>query len=167
MKRVYQLMLAAFTAALVATPWAAARNDSKQVPFHLSADYVAAPSASSAPCPATELRVDIAITGGVATHLGRITSRDYYACLDPLTFTFFGRYVFVAANGDTINGVYSGRFLATPDPGVLAIEATWSLDGGTGRFAGATGGGTASGSGTASSGHLVQDGTISSVGSSK
>ena len=167
MKRTYRLALTVVAAALVATPWAGAGTDSKQVPFHLEADYVAAPSANSSPCPATQVRVDISVTGGTATHLGRITSRDYYACLNPLTFEFFGRYVFVAANGDSIDGAYEGRFMPTADPTVLAIDAHWIVDGGTGRFAGATGSGTASGLGTPSGGHLVQDGTILSVGSSR
>jgi hypothetical protein len=136
------------------------------VPFHAEIDYVAAPATTSTPCPTTMLRIDIAVTSGLVTHLGRITSRDYYACLNPATFEFSGRYVFVAANGDTIDGGYAGRFLPTANPGVLAFDAHWFIDGGTGRFAGATGGGTASGAGTASSGHFAQDGTISSVGSS-
>ena len=164
-KRIYRIVLAALAAALMATPWATAGNDLKQVPFHAELDYRAAPSASSAPCSASELRIDVAITGGEVTRLGSITSRDYYACLNPLTFGFSGRYVFVAANGDTIDGGYAGKFLPTADPGVLAIDAHWFVDGGTGRFAGATGSGTVSGSGRPSSGHFAQDGTISTVGS--
>src|SRR5262245_15083734 len=167
MKGVLKIVAACLGAMLVAASGPAASNDAKQVPFHAEIDYTAAPSASSAPCPATKLRIDIAVTDGVITHLGRITSRDYYACLDPVTLEFSGRYVFVAANGDTIDASYAGRFLPTADPGILVIDARWIIDGGTGRFAGAAGDGTASGSGTASSGHFAQDGTISSVGSAK
>jgi hypothetical protein len=159
--------LAALAGALVAGPSASAAGDPQQVPFHADLDFAATASASSAPCAPNELRVDITITGGTVSHLGSITSRDYYGCLDPSTLRFYGRYVFVAANGDSIDGGYAGRFVPTADPGVLAVDARWFVDGGTGRFAGATGGGTASGSGTTSGGRLVQDGAISSVGSRK
>lgn len=165
MKRIHWTIVAVFAAALVAASGTPAGTDAKQVPFHAEIDYTAAPSANSAPCPATKLRVDIAVSDGVITHLGRITSRDYYACLDVTTLEFDGRYVFVAANGDTISAAFAGKFVPTADPGILAIDAHWSIDGGTGRFAGATGSGTASGSGTPSSGHFSQDGMISAVGS--
>jgi hypothetical protein len=166
MNRIASTALAAFAAAFAGTSLAGASNGTKLVPFHAEIDYATAPATTSAPCPTTMLRIDIAVTDGLVSHLGRITSRDYYACLNPVTLAFSGRYVYVAANGDTIDGGYAGRFVPTASPGVLAIDAHWFIDGGTGRFAGATGSGTASGSGTAGSGHFAQDGTISSVGSS-
>jgi hypothetical protein len=131
-------------------------------PYHGWIDFTSAPAVNQAPCAATEVRVDANIVDGVATHLGTLSSVEYYACLDPATLAFHGRFVWAAANGDTIHGPFGGRFVDTGDHVHLNIaDASFAIDGGTGRFAGATGGGTAGGSGTLASGHLFFDGTIS------
>jgi hypothetical protein len=48
-------------------------------------------------------------------------------------------YQFVAANGDTLTGLFTGISTPTATPGVNEIVETASITGGTGRFAGATG----------------------------
>lgn len=70
--------------------------------------------------------------GGVATHLGLYTSEGF---LSP-TFSIFG--TITAANGDTLE--FTGFFSFGP---LGELQATLNFNGGTGRFAGATG--TASG----------------------
>ena len=165
LRRVGFPALIVLAAAVAVAPSAARSGIPKQVPFHATADFTLTPAAVTAPCAPTELRFNVAVTKGVATHLGNFTSGDYFTCLNPLTLEFHGRYVFIAANGDTIEGGYAGRFVATADPATLGVDAHWSIEGGTGRFAGATGGGAASGSGTLTGGHLILDGSISSVGS--
>jgi len=49
-----------------------------------------------------------------------------------------GAATFTAANGDTLTATVEGQ--ATPtSPGMLSIVEVYSITGGTGRFAGATG----------------------------
>lgn len=52
----------------------------------------------------------------------------------------FGTFEFVAANGDTVTGEFSARRIPTEIPGVDEFVETATILGGTGRFAGATGG---------------------------
>jgi hypothetical protein len=82
------------------------------------------------------------ITGsgtGHAAHLGAFTYEF------PHTVDFGvvppigdGTYTFTAANGSTLIGEFEG--ISTPiEPGVLLVEETVVITGGTGRFEGATG----------------------------
>ena len=73
---------------------------------------------------------------GKATHLGRFTL-DIPHVVNRANGTAVGSYVFTAANGDTLTANFTGT--ATPiGGGVLYIEETATITGGTGRFAGAT-----------------------------
>src|SRR5262249_5971036 len=56
------------------------------------------------------------------------------------TMTATGTYQFVAANGDTLTASFSGKATPTATRGVLSIVEAATITGGTGRFAGATGG---------------------------
>jgi hypothetical protein len=102
---------------------------------------------------------------GTATHLGRFTV-DIPHFVDVRTRTAIGTYEFTAANGDKVYAAFTGIATPTATPGVLYIEETATITGGTGRFAGATGGfsverwyDTVAGTSVASF-----DGTISSTG---
>jgi hypothetical protein len=53
--------------------------------------------------------------------------------------TAVGTYEFTAANGDTLSADFTGQATPTATPGILHIEETATITGGTGRFAGATG----------------------------
>ncbi len=83
----------------------------------------------------------ITLTGeGTATHLGRYTS----SASAVVTFTsegavFDGGGTFTAANGDELVFTYTGDFFPGPVPSGVG---TYEIDGGTGRFDGATGSGT-------------------------
>ena len=50
-----------------------------------------------------------------------------------------GTFVLTAANGDTVTGTVIGQAVLPPVNGVLSINETWTITGGTGRFGGATG----------------------------
>lgn len=93
---------------------------------------------------------DVAVTGappvlsvlvegaGTATQLGQFTV-DIPHFVDVRTRTAVGTYEFTAANGDKVYAEFTGVASPTPIPGVLYIEETAIITGGTGRFAGATG----------------------------
>jgi hypothetical protein len=157
-KRFVLLVLAVLTAALCTASFATSASD-RQVPFH--AEFAAEFSVAADPAPCAEIRINV-VGGGLASHLGRFTTVQYHCttALDPLGFSG-GQYTFTAANGNTIFGTYAGRFVPGAG-GVLTVDATFTIDGGTGRFAGATGGGDASGTTT-----TILNGTISTVGSSR
>lgn len=94
-------------------------------------------------------RSTMSLTGaGHALHLGRIKVQQSH-CIDltspdPLAFTD-GVFTLTAANGDTVTGTYGGRLQPTVTPDLFYIDGTFVITGGTGRFAGASGGGAATG----------------------
>jgi hypothetical protein len=75
---------------------------------------------------------------GNATQLGQFTL-DIPHVVNRATRTAIGSYEFTAANGDTLTADFTGTATPTATPGVLYIEETATITGGTGRFAGATG----------------------------
>jgi hypothetical protein len=81
--------------------------------------------------------VDVEATGK-ATHLGKFTL-DIPHVVNRATKTAIGSYEFTAANGDKLTANFTGTATPTAAPGVLYIEETATITGGTGRFAGATG----------------------------
>jgi hypothetical protein len=109
---------------------------------------------------------------GQISHLGHFTTAQSH-CIDPtgtdpLAFTE-GVFTFTAANGDTIFGTYSGHLVPTATPGLFQLDGVFTIEGGTGRFANASGGGDASGetnlADPAGPATLILDGSISTVGS--
>ena len=75
--------------------------------------------------------------GGTATHLGKYTEHITMQINLPTRHSM-GAATFTAANGDTLTATVEGQ--ATPaSPGVLSIVEVYTITGGTGRFAGATG----------------------------
>ena len=76
---------------------------------------------------------------GNATHLGRFALAIPHI-VNRANMTATGSYQFVAANGDRLTADFTGQASLTETPGVLAIVETATITGGTGRFAGATGG---------------------------
>jgi hypothetical protein len=75
---------------------------------------------------------------GQATQLGRFSLAMPHV-VNPASGTAIGSYQFTAANGDTLFADFTGQATPTATPGVLYIEETAIITGGTGRFAGATG----------------------------
>src|SRR5260370_3162594 len=75
---------------------------------------------------------------GNATQLGQFRL-DIPLVVNRANLTAVGTYEFTAANGDTVIAEFTGIATPTDVPGVLYIEETATIIGGTGRFAGATG----------------------------
>ena len=57
-----------------------------------------------------------------------------------LTLAGSGSAQFIAANGDSVSTDVMGQTNPTENPEVLSVVETFTITGGTGRFAGATGG---------------------------
>ena len=84
--------------------------------------------------------MSVTATGsGEATHLGRYTVTSEVQ-VDLPTGTGTGLSAqYVAANGDRLFAEGSGQATPTEDPSVFVVVETYTITGGTGRFAGATG----------------------------
>ena len=107
---------------------------------------------------------------GTATHLGKATAVTTNQAVNLITGAATATYTLTAANGDTV--VLEMEFEVTFLPDGVEFEGIYTVTGGTGRFAGATGGGTMSGSATFTGpsngvGSFTVVGTISSPGSLK
>ena len=75
---------------------------------------------------------------GTATYLGKYTSH-LTAQINVTTGHATGVATFTAANGDTLTTTVDGQGTPTPTPGVLSVVEVYTITGGTGRFADATG----------------------------
>ena len=84
--------------------------------------------------------VFVTATGsGEATRLGRFTV-SYEGTVNVQTGASTGLSAhYTAANGDSLFAEGSGQATPTETPGVLKIVETYTITGGTGRFAGASG----------------------------
>lgn len=131
MKRLVGLLLMAAAFAFAAD----------QVPF-VAVFTSSVPGGTPPTCPGGQ--VGLATVGtGHATHVGLFTSWERI-CFDPIKNQFTeGTFELTAANGDTITGTPSG-FLELHGT-TATIHGAFLITGGTGRFSGASGGGTATG----------------------
>ena len=87
----------------------------------------------------TDTTVVVTTTGtGEATHLGQF-SFTLQNTVDFVAGTSTGFAHFIAANGDTFDATVLGFGGPTADPDVISITETYTITGGTGRFAGAEG----------------------------
>jgi hypothetical protein len=77
------------------------------------------------------------VGGGTATYLGRYTEHVTMQINIP-TMSSTGAATFTAANGDTLLSTVVGQATRT-GPTELSIVELYTITGGTGRFAGATG----------------------------
>jgi len=85
------------------------------------------------------LPVVIYVEQGQATHLGSFTGEARH-CTNNETGEFVdGVVVMIAANGDELHGTYTGAFLPDLPDGTSRTTGPHHYDGGTGRFANATG----------------------------
>src|ERR671930_1617463 len=75
---------------------------------------------------------------GTATYLGKFTEHITLQ-VDIPTAHATGLATFTAANGDTLTATVDGQATPTTTPGVVSIVEVYTITGGTGRFAGATG----------------------------
>jgi hypothetical protein len=148
----------------LAVPVAAGAAAGHEVPFKGSLQGV---DALNFTVPCGPLAPFLLTGTGNATHLGRFTV-DFPHCVNFDNGFGSGTFVLTAANGDTVTGTVIGQAVLPPANGVLSINETWAITGGTGRFGGATGIFTMARLNTgpdATTGSF--EGTISSPGASK
>jgi hypothetical protein len=80
-----------------------------------------------------------ATASGNATQLGAFTMSFQAEVFLPTLFAAFESATLVAADGSSLFGEGSGQGTLTGTPGIVSIVETYTITGGTGRFAGATG----------------------------
>lgn len=99
---------------------------------------------------------------GNATYLGQSTWYSL-SSVDINTGEQWGSTAEVASNGDELHYDYLGGSGVDPDSGITFFWGEWTVTGGTGRFADATGGGTYEGTadGTQGTGQITLIGQIS------
>ena len=99
---------------------------------------------------------------GYATHLGKSTWYSLSSA-DITTGEQWGSTVEIAANGDEFHYDYLGGSGVDDVTGLTTFWGDWTVTGGTGRFTGATGGGTYEGTadGTQGTGQITLVGEIS------
>lgn len=100
-------------------------------------------------CPGSNL-LGMTTGTGTASHMGAVTLQATDCPLTQDFVNFFvsnGRLTLTAANGDQLNADYWGTLLPIPgaNPPLHAINGSFSVTGGTGRFSGAHGGGSLQG----------------------
>ena len=128
-----------------AAAWAGPDN----VPFKARVSTQEVLSIDPVRCPGTFLLGST--TGqGTASHMGavRLVATDCPATADGVNFAFSnGELTLTAANGDTLRARYQGTLLPIPgsSPVLHAIQGTFQVMGGSGRFTGARGGGSLQG----------------------
>ena len=134
------LVFACAAAALFASGLTAAKSSK---PFQATITI----SEQLVPVGTTECQFIGAITGtGQATHMGKLAtaSQDCVNQISATTFSFASQQVVLtAANGDQVFASYGGTL--NFESGVGVITGGYTITGGTGRFAGATGGGSLQG----------------------
>ena len=158
--RLIRILIAALAAVLLAAPPVATAATTR--PF--SSDFTAQGSFAETPVPG--VLTGTSSGSGHASHLGRITlstteTLDFVTTPGTLVIRD-GRLVMVAANGDELYWSYEGTASTPDEDGDSSLTGTFVITGGTGRFSGATGGGTFEGSGNAVTGvaTLAYRGTI-------
>ena len=131
----------------------------RAVPFHAAIDTTfAIPPACGQTCGFT-------ISGvGQATHLGRV-STDGPSSIDFATGVQTGTSTLTAADGSELKIEFHGSFSPT-SPTDVAFSGSWSVIGGTGRFADSDGGGDYQGAASlaTATGVLYLDGSVSDTG---
>jgi hypothetical protein len=113
----------------------------KEVPFKGSLDgaFTFVPE----PAPSTFAAVRLEATG-VSSHVGRFTLvAPHRVNLATVPAQGAGTFELIGANGDTVTGRLEGLGTLTAPPDGFTVVETYTITGGTGRFAGATGGFTA------------------------
>lgn len=93
---------------------------------------------SAVPTPDPDVLLVTTVGGGNGTHLGKFTMVAPHLS-NLVTLEVQGTQNFTAANGDTLAASFTGQFHPIPG-GFLAASIDCTITGGTGRFAGASGG---------------------------
>jgi hypothetical protein len=133
-----------------------------QVPFTASFDTT---FQVNSPPPILQLTVQ---GEGRASHMGSSETLTTNQVVNVITGASTATYTVIAANGDTV--VFEDVFTTAPTSNGVTFSGSYTIVGGTGRFAGATGSGSLRGSAQFTGpdsgvGEYSFDGTISAPGS--
>jgi hypothetical protein len=126
----------------------AAASETVERPFKMDTYEVVTDKAPSAACPVEHVQV---VGEGTATHLGNLTlTRSHCFSPEHSPPVYNGHWEATAANGDKIWGSYDGTLIPTEfdDNGMPVrgiVDSPFTVEGGSGRFAGAGGAGTFTG----------------------
>ncbi|HJZ93796.1 MAG TPA: hypothetical protein VKE40_23180 [Gemmataceae bacterium] len=83
--------------------------------------------------------VDLDSFGGESSQGGRFAAEGYHV-LNPVDFTFTGRAIWTAINGDTLDVTYAGQIVLISDPDFpFGFKAELVADGGSGGLSSACG----------------------------
>ena len=120
------------------------------VPFKASVTTTETLLPNPAVCPAFPFLTGTTTGSGNASHMGAITFVSTDCVMpSPTSFSFSdGKLTVTGANGDEVRAVYNGELLPVPDAApftLFTVSGSYSIVGGTGRFAGATGSGALQG----------------------
>jgi hypothetical protein len=96
---------------------------------------------SATPLDTNHIQFDVSLDV-TATQLGTAHGPGTFI-LDLTTLSYAGQATWTAPNGDAVFSTFAGQMLPTETPGILENVETFEVVGGTGRFEGATGGGSA------------------------
>lgn len=170
MTRLLRTTAAVAALVVVAGAPAAARSEPPTLPFRGYATTVDEPTEPPDDCPDFADWRYTSSGSGTFTHLGRaqVSVTHCSWMTGPTTGAFgYSDVVITAADGDTVTVEHSGTFelgsFGPEGPTTSTVEGTWTITGGTGRFAGATGSGTLAGVGDLVAGTMPArwDGVIS------
>jgi hypothetical protein len=144
MKTKIAILVILVAALFVALPVQAKMNfgPAPPLPFTAHVSYLGTPAPSGPP----PWYQDV-FGSGTCTHMGKISVYQHHQLMpaaDGGVDAIDGVFVWTAANGDIVWGMYSAHMPPNP-AGYLEIQGYWYIDGGTGRFQHATGEGPASG----------------------
>ena len=155
MNRLLLIALALFSSGVIA-------RAGDQVPFKgtLSGQVISVTPVSD------EVLVFRVTVTGIATHLGSFKGEAEIA-QNVVTGSYSGTFTWIAANGDTVTGTFTGQLIPTATPGLFDNIEEITVTGGTRRFSNATGHAVAAGQldQTTLSFLFPFKGTISSIGS--
>jgi hypothetical protein len=117
-----------------------------------SRPFKASIHAFAAPTPTSNCQLTNAETGTAqVTHLGRSTMESNEVvelCVNPEGAEITGQFTITAANGDLVFGTYETLGHLNFDTNEVTFSGQFTITGGTGRFEGASGGGSIEGSGS-------------------
>jgi hypothetical protein len=137
----------------------------EQVPFNGSFGFEIV---SVTPLDATHVAFEVDVDAR-ANHVGNLRGPGFFI-LDVTDLTYFGQAAWAGSNGDEIFFTFEGQLIPGA-PGILDNVETFTVVGGTGRWVGASGGGSAIGQSDAATllplAPAPFEGTISSPGSLK
>lgn len=152
MRRLIRAVAGVAVLVLATASPATAGREAPTVPFRGSVVTYDQPMTPPTDCPPPAEWRYTSVGPGVMTHLGKVEVAVTHCSwmTGPTTGVYdYSDVVITAANGDTLTVEHSGTWELTefgPDgPTTSVVHGTWTITGGTGRFAGATGSGTMSG----------------------